>query len=217
MTSPTVAIATATPSEIDTALAAIYTRLYANWDEQEQVERHIEDMMQGLAKLAEGNFSYSAYTQESLDLLIEKADALSVQAMHIQHETLPFEAEFKRRGGWSRFFLVRNNGGHIHSSMHCNTCFSTTRFGWLPEISGLTEAEAVAKHGAILCTVCYPTAPTHWTDRHDDSVCEGSGKHYVDSLPFRRGFAAGNWGTCSGCGTRQTISKIGSIRKHKKA
>lgn len=40
-------LATATPFEIDTALAQIYTRLYANWDRQEQVQRYIEDMGEG--------------------------------------------------------------------------------------------------------------------------------------------------------------------------
>lgn len=66
--------------------------------------------------------------------------------------------------GWSRFFLVTSSaGGHIHSSMNCSTCRIDTAFGWLPELSGQTEAEAVAAHGAILCTVCFPSAPVEWT------------------------------------------------------
>lgn len=65
--------------------------------------------------------------------------------------------------GWSRFFLVTNNNGHIHSSMNCSTCFATTQFGWLPQLSGLTEAEAVADQGEILCSICFPTAPIAWT------------------------------------------------------
>lgn len=67
-------------------------------------------------------------------------------------------------GRWSRFFIVSD--GHIHSSMNCSTCnngAAPTEFGWLPQLSGLTEAEAVAAHGAILCTICYPTAPVEWT------------------------------------------------------
>jgi len=66
--------------------------------------------------------------------------------------------------GWSRFFLVP--GGHIHSSMSCSSCNkngSMTSFAWLPELSGLTEADAVAKHGSVLCSVCFPTAPVAWT------------------------------------------------------
>lgn len=64
--------------------------------------------------------------------------------------------------GWTRFFLVTSSKGHIHSSMSCHTCRPTTRYGWLPELSGQTEAEAVEAHGPALCSVCYPTAPVEW-------------------------------------------------------
>lgn len=65
--------------------------------------------------------------------------------------------------GWSRFFLVTNTNGHIHSSMECTTCYPTTEFAWLPTLSGLTEADAVAAQGEILCSVCFPSAPVAWT------------------------------------------------------
>lgn len=68
----------------------------------------------------------------------------------------------ERYTGWSRFFLVTSSAGHIHSSMHCSTCRPTTTYGWLPELSGLTEAEAVAAHGPALCSVCFSSAPTEW-------------------------------------------------------
>lgn len=66
--------------------------------------------------------------------------------------------------GWNRFFLVQNNNGHIHRTMSCSTCFVDTSFAWLPTVSGLTEAEAVAEHGEILCSVCFPSAPVTWTN-----------------------------------------------------
>ena len=66
--------------------------------------------------------------------------------------------------GWSRFFLVTNKGGHIHRSLICSTCRPTTRFGWLPELSGLSEADAVDEYGSILCSVCFPDAPVDWTN-----------------------------------------------------
>lgn len=209
-------LSTLSPVEIDTALAEIYTRLYANWDANALNEAHIDDMTNGLQKYLDGDRSYSSYTQEALDRLLLKRDHLRMESRRILAESHPYQAEYNRRP-WTRFYLVRNNGGHIHSSMYCSTCYPTTRFGWLPELSGQTEAEAVAAHGAILCTVCYPSAPTEWTDRHDDSVCEGSGKYYDSSQPHRGpGFYSGNWATCSGCGTRQTMTKSGKIRKHKK-
>lgn len=67
--------------------------------------------------------------------------------------------------GWSRFFLVTSSKGHIHSSMGCSTCRPSTRYGWLPELSGKAEAEAVAECGPALCTVCFPTAPLEWTEQ----------------------------------------------------
>ena len=65
--------------------------------------------------------------------------------------------------GWSRFFLVTSSAGHIHSSTCCSTCRPTTRFGWLPNLSGQTEEQAVADLGPSLCTVCFPSAPTEYT------------------------------------------------------
>ena len=88
--------------------------------------------------------------QEALDDVIE--------ASRIEHEafTAYVEAETEYEG-WSRFFMVI--GGHIHSSRNCSTCYPTTAFGWLPQLSGLTEDDAVAEYGSVLCSICYPSAP----------------------------------------------------------
>jgi hypothetical protein len=80
------------------------------------------------------------------------------------------EAQEALYTGWSRFFLVLNPDGHIHSSRSCSTCVWTTRFGWLPDVSGLTEVEAVAAHGKRLCTVCFPSAPTDWCEGYRDQT-----------------------------------------------
>lgn len=66
--------------------------------------------------------------------------------------------------GWSRFFLVTSSSGHIHSSMCCSTCRPTTQYGWLPQLSGQTEEQAVKDCGPTLCTVCFPSAPLDWTE-----------------------------------------------------
>lgn len=71
---------------------------------------------------------------------------------------------------WSRFFLVSNSNGHIHSSMSCGTCFPTTRYRWVTSLSGQTEAEAVEELGEILCSICYPSAPVAWTDGESKAV-----------------------------------------------
>ena len=72
----------------------------------------------------------------------------------------PFDAEFKRRGGWTRYFIVANVNGHVHQGFDCSTCYPSTEYNWLPSLSGLTAAEMVAVMGETACTVCYPDAPT---------------------------------------------------------
>lgn len=52
--------------------------------------------------------------------------------------------------GWSRFFLVTSSQGHIHSSMRCTSCYRTTQYGWLPELSGKTEVETVETHDSSI-------------------------------------------------------------------
>jgi len=97
--------------------------------------------------------------REVLDNIVTINDAIEAKYA----EAAPLEREYDAKQ-WSRFFLVQNNNGHIHSSMSCSTCYFDTQFGWLPELSGLTEADAVEAHGAILCSVCFPSAPVEWTN-----------------------------------------------------
>ena len=122
--------------------------------------------------------------------------------------------------GWSRFFLVTSSKGHIHSSMNCSTCQWTTTYGWLPDVSGLDEEAAVEAHGALLCTICFPSAPVEWTNHYEAEEarkqaesCPGSGQPGAEG-GSRQGFCAGNYHTCTVCG--QTVGGKGyNVRKHK--
>ena len=109
--------------------------------------------------------------------------------------------------GWTRFFLVK----HIHSSQSCTTLRPTTRVVWLPSVSGLTEVEAVAEHGAILCTICYPTASVEWTGGHRAGVCAGAGQRITSDMEGRRGYHYGNTVACPVCGLVKGISRNGRI------
>ena len=62
--------------------------------------------------------------------------------------------------GWSRAFLVRNNNGHIHKSRSCTTCFDSTNYVWLTEMSGRDELEIAYLAGEKACTICYAHAPS---------------------------------------------------------
>lgn len=116
--------------------------------------------------------------------------------------------------GWLRFFLVP--GGHIHRSRGCSSLRITTRIGWLPNLSGETEAEAVAEHGAMLCTKCFPSAPVEWTigKPTDPDACTGSGKRPVEGTIVRR--YPSTYAECTGCGVPQVYTMSGVIKKHKR-
>lgn len=115
---------------------------------------------------------------------------------------------------WSRFFIVTSSQGHVHSSRHCSTCYDTTEYGWLPNLSGLTEADAVEQEGSILCSVCFPTAPTEWTTgiskaqaEKEAAKCSGSGK-FVSSNGRR-------YVRCPDCAAMPARTSTGKLRAHK--
>ena len=106
----------------------------------------------------------SAYAARTDAHISESHQAVANAERALMIATGELDRKAKLYEGWSRFYLVRNNGGHIHSSMNCSTCFITTQFSWITELSGKTEAEAVELLGEILCSVCFPTAPVEWTN-----------------------------------------------------
>lgn len=148
---------TATPAEIDTELAAIMGRVQ---DAQADVARQIRWIEQAEKSLGERSIGYYAdQARERLNKLNADLPGLIETVKAIKAEADPHNAEFDRRGGWTRFFLVKNNNGHVHNSMSCTTCYADTDFAWLPEFSGQDEAGVVELAGKSACTVCFPSAP----------------------------------------------------------
>lgn len=94
--------------------------------------------------------------------LIQRVADTEEAIVEVKQQQVPYDETFAEHR-WSRFFLVTSSTGHIHRSMSCSTCRPTTRYGWLPDLSGKTEADAVAEHGPALCSVCFPSAPLDWT------------------------------------------------------
>lgn len=144
-----------------------------------------------------------------------KADELAAGAREARAAAVALDQELY--GGWQRFFQVQ----HLHASQHCQSFRPTTRVGWLPDLSGLTEPEAVAKYGAILCTHCFPTAPVEWTrgPQADPSVCPGSNRPYdTTKTTGRERVYYSPSGYCTECGQVVGLTARNSIkiRKHKK-
>ena len=133
-------------------------------------------------------------------------------------EAAPLESLYDAEQ-WNRFFLVTNANGHIHRSMQCSTCRWDTRFAWLPELSGLTEKDAVEAYGPKLCSVCFPTAPVEWTLGEakpvDPNQCAGSGTGDYENWR-RTSYTGSGHGTCKHCGQSVLVTTTGRMRKHKK-
>lgn len=127
-------LTTATPAEIDSLIAPLARRLAG-------AEAHAAEMLK-------------SDRPERYAAAVARTEAVIAE---LRAELAPLTAEYARRGGWTRAFAVP--GGHVHRSTSCHTCFVSTSFGWLPQVSGLDEAEIVELAGERACTVCYPTAP----------------------------------------------------------
>jgi hypothetical protein len=211
--------------EVDTALADLYDRRWGALDRVAAAMRNAhfivrdrqitktrwamtddEALAAVRAKIEAMPSHPNSRTYQSL--LDEVARLLDVVIPEVDAQITPLQAEYYA-DPWPRFFLVTNHGGHIHTSMHCSTCHPTTRYGWLPALSGLTEAEAVAQQGPRLCSVCYPTAPVEWTVGAPKAAqCPGSGK------PGER-IGRTRYGMCSTCHRSYAITSTGLIRAHK--
>lgn len=161
-------------------------------------------------------------SKDDITAALAKLDGLHVALAAVRADAAPLEAIY-RDEQWSRFFLVINHDGHIHSSMHCSTCRPTTLFNWLPDLSGLTEADAVAAHGAVLCTVCYPSAPVHFTNAFELAAAEKAAEKKATQCP-----GSGTWdhdssglqycsprARCNHCGQTTSVTSTGKLRGHK--
>lgn len=129
--------------EVDTRIAEAWGTYWKAQDKVLASEKSIR-MMRSLS-----GAMWAAKTQAKMEL----RDAQAAEAEALRQAAIELDkAEFK---GWTRFFYVQ----HIHSSLYCSSFRPTTRVGWLPDVSGLTEAEAVAQYGHTLCTKCFSSAP----------------------------------------------------------
>lgn len=159
---------------------------------------------------------------DMVDRMLARLDGFQQEVKALRTTADGLEATYAANP-WSRFYIVA--GGHIHSSMYCSTCNKMgqlTRFGWLPEMSGQTEEAVVAEYGALLCTVCFPSAPVHWTNALEEAAkarksaqCPGSGTYLNRDLPHRVGYYSGNWATCPDCDARPALTSTGKLRAHK--
>jgi hypothetical protein len=140
-------LAAMTPVEIDTELSNLWN----------QEQRHLESMWHYRSRLADQSAFAQRYHAE-YERQMEEAKAAAAE---LRAKAQPFEDEFTRRGGWQRYFLVKNANGHVHRGMNCSTCFPTTLYAWLIELADCDEDAMIEEWGEMACTVCFPSAPAH--------------------------------------------------------
>jgi hypothetical protein len=143
---------TATPSEIDEELARLGV-------ERTKAHNALDGLRTRIERLVGWNM-----TEEAVALRPRIEQARQTIAEY-DEAARPLDAEFERRGGWTRAWLVLNTGGHVHRTMACRTCFPSTRFAWLTQLSGHDETEIVEQAGKAACTECYPSAPVDVRNR----------------------------------------------------
>ncbi|MGP9587220.1 hypothetical protein ACT3TB_16345 [Micrococcaceae sp. AOP34-BR2-30] len=208
-------ITAATPIDIDHAIAEIVERWYAVLDKVQEEKRLLRSVMSRRKAIA-----------TDIDYRQERIEKFTAEAELINAEREPYDAEFSRRGGWTRFFHVE----HLHTSPWCSSFRPTTRIIWLPDYSGHSETEMIAAAGDMVCTKCVPDAPvklkerptlpeltTQWDKANAVGACAGSGTSDWKDAKVRTGRYSGNGGYCDHCGKRvgNTSRYSQVIRKHK--
>ena len=127
------------------------------------------------------------------------------------------DAEYTRRGGWTRFVQCV----HIHSGYQCaggtldRGPYRSERF-WRPEFSGMDEATALAtlqKAAEILCSHCFPNAPVVGKPV-DPDVCTGSGKSVVRAAGRHSLRTMSRYATCPDCKQVQTLTAGWNYKTH---
>jgi hypothetical protein len=179
-------ITTASPVEVDTEIFAQLQAMWAAEDRQARLtetahqqagdrkeygwgrgqrkgtwQMSDEQAWEKVAKIAQrdGAADYTVHNAEELVTALTETIAEIKVAFARQGE---LEAEYERRGRWTRAYLVDQPTGHVHKTTYCpswNRGESNTRYAWLTELSGHAETEIVELAGERACTICYPSAP----------------------------------------------------------
>lgn len=193
---------------IDNECARLWSLFHETDGKMRVIVKYIEDKVKYANKSYNQNERYQA--EAAKQIAAYEAQLAELRPVREERRDAAVKYNEDNYTGWPRFFHVV----HLHSNMHCSSFRPTTRIGWLPDVSGLTEAEAVAIHGEALCTICFPSAPTALTQKQvDPAYCTGTSYDRTKPHELRR---MSKWGTCTECGTVQTVTSTGKVRKHKK-
>lgn len=219
------AIESATPPAIDAVLAEVWARSneafrdgFQKTDSARALEKkgpRTRRYYNETAEVATPEF-FAAEHAAAVAKLRAEGEAFYAEGRAIRAEGDPFEAEFVRRGGWLRYFLVVSSpGGHVHRERNCSTCNPRTLYSWIVELSDCDEIEMVKVHGVRACTTCFPDAPTspfYVAAAPDPTRCEGQPDRNSPEYDPRR-----PWQRCSECGKGARVTKRGRLPRHRRS
>jgi hypothetical protein len=203
-----------TPQQID-------EQLYPLWIEAARYTEFLNHTNKYLKRDEEKQAAGKFMLQRSIDEARERVAAYQAKLDEIKVQIEPFDTEYDDRGGWTRYLLVTNRGGHLHRMAAdgyryvCHTLRpGRTRVFLLAESSGMANAEVVERYSFTACSKCFPEAPVEPREALSPDVCPGSRTY--DYEPVRRGMAVSNNGKCNHCGQVITVSDrgYGKLRKH---
>lgn len=229
-------LTTQTPVEVDTLLLPI-------WSEMGRLEgiyfgAHLDsiDAKADLANyadeawLAKRGYADDYHRTYQLPDMIERAEAKLAEALATKAAVKavwpalldaerPYSNEFENRGGWYRYYLVMNTNGHVHRETNCSTCFPTTRYGWLVNLSGCNEETMVDEYGETACTVCFPDAPSlaGWAASIARKEAEKAATQCPEIWPLPSGaesYRYSRYGTCKCGAVGIALSSNGKLLKH---
>jgi hypothetical protein len=165
--------------KIDTELSSWYNK---RWDLSSKL-----DVAEDTKKFYEKHYPTRV---DEIKKAIEKIAGIELEISAVNVEIAKLNKIFNQ-DPWTRAFLVINSNGHVHSSMDCNTCFSTTRYNWLIQYSNDDEKTIVEDAGQDACTICYPSAPAEVLNRPSrivtaDKVAKAQAKAERDAKKLAR-------------------------------
>jgi len=150
---PDVDPATATPVEIDTVLAALSARC-------SRLGAYLASTQDAIRRERARLDLRGAKASHRLADLAEQRDGYRAQLTELQTRMAPYHEAWQTRGRWHRYFLVEQANGHVHRNQTCTTCYPTTEYRWLVELSDCDEDQMLTDYGEKACSVCFPGAPT---------------------------------------------------------
>ncbi len=218
---------TATPAEIDTKLSEIWGRAGVEFSKateaRQRGRRHEADALRHKGKpVSISRTDMVEYHTEAAAKAEATSEKHAAAGREIAKESAPFDAEFSRRGGWNRYYLVTNSNGHVHRERHCGTCFPTTEYAWLIDLADCDEKVMVAEHGEQACTVCFPDAPTmkgwgEFAAKRDaaEGRCDASRYDYVNHRTGEKVNVSGAYVKCAKCDYMGRTNANAVLRKHK--